>query len=42
MPRVEIIETDALNAYASGLGPNDATVAVTRGLLDTLNKDEAH
>lgn len=40
MPRVEIIETQALNAYASGLGPDDATVAVTRGLLDTLNDDE--
>jgi heat shock protein HtpX len=40
MPTVEIIETDALNAYASGLGTTDATVAVTRGLLQTLNKDE--
>jgi len=40
MPTVEIIETEALNAYASGLGPADATVAVTRGLLETLTKDE--
>ncbi len=40
MPAVEIIETDALNAYASGLGTTDATVAVTRGLLETLAKDE--
>ncbi len=40
MPTVEIVETDALNAYASGLGTTDATVAVTRGLLDTLSKDE--
>ena len=40
MPSVEIIETDALNAYASGLGTDDATIAVTRGLLDTLSKDE--
>jgi len=40
MPAVEIIETDALNAYASGLGTVDATVAVTRGLMDTLTKDE--
>jgi heat shock protein HtpX len=40
MPTVEIIETDALNAYASGLGTRDATVAVTRGLLETLSKDE--
>jgi heat shock protein HtpX len=35
MPKVEIIETEALNAYASGLGTADATIAVTRGLLDT-------
>jgi heat shock protein HtpX len=40
MPTVEVIETDALNAYASGLGTTSATVAVTRGLLETLNKDE--
>src|SRR6267154_1614224 len=40
MPTVEIIETEALHAYASGLGPADATVAVTRGLLETLTKDE--
>jgi heat shock protein HtpX len=40
MPTVEIMETEALNAYASGLGPEDATIAVTRGLLETLTKDE--
>src|SRR5690242_395476 len=40
MPTVEIVETDALNAYASGLGTADANIAVTRGLLDTLSKDE--
>src|SRR5262249_40321658 len=40
MPTVEIIETEALNAYASALGTADATIAVTRGLLETLTKDE--
>lgn len=40
MPRVEIMETSALNAYASGLSPSDATIAVTRGLLDTLEPRE--
>jgi heat shock protein HtpX len=40
MPRVEIIETNALNAYAAGLGPERATVAVTRGLLNTLSDAE--
>jgi heat shock protein HtpX len=39
-PTIELIETDALNAYASGLGSTGATIAVTRGLLDTLTKDE--
>jgi heat shock protein HtpX len=40
MPQVEIIETEALNAYASGLGTADATIAVTRGLLDALTRPE--
>lgn len=40
MPRVEIMETSTLNAYASGLGPNDSVIAVTRGLLDTLTEQE--
>jgi heat shock protein HtpX len=40
MPRLEIMESDALNAYAAGLKEGDYTVAVTRGLLNTLNKEE--
>jgi heat shock protein HtpX len=40
MPRVEIMETSALNAYAAGLTPATSTVAVTRGLLEALDKDE--
>jgi heat shock protein HtpX len=40
MPRIEIMETGALNAYAAGLSPDEAVVAVTRGLLDTLDKRE--
>lgn len=40
MPRVEIMDTPALNAYATGLSPETATIAVTRGLLDTLEPDE--
>jgi heat shock protein HtpX len=39
-PTVEIIETNALNAYASGWTPADSSVAVTRGLLNDLSKDE--
>lgn len=40
MPRLEIIETHARNAFASGI--NDATycVTVTRGLMQSLTKDE--
>ncbi|MBE0479718.1 MAG: M48 family metallopeptidase [Dehalococcoidia bacterium] len=40
MPDVYIIEDPALNAFAAGRDPNRAAVAVTRGLLDKLNRDE--
>src|SRR5262249_25873406 len=40
MPAVEIIETDALNACASGWTPGDSSVAVTRGLLERLSNEE--
>ena len=40
MPRVQVIRTDALNAYATGLGPKDATIVVTSGLLRSLTEDE--
>lgn len=40
MPRLEIIESPGLNAYAAGLREGDYVVAVTRGLLDKLEPDE--
>lgn len=40
MPRVAVIETAALNAFATGRDPAHATVAVTRGLLEKLNREE--
>ena len=40
MPALQIIDTPALNAYASGLREGQYFVAVTRGLLDTLSDDE--
>jgi heat shock protein HtpX len=40
MPTLQIIETPALNAYASGLREGQYVVAVTRGLMDTLAPDE--
>ena len=40
MPRLEIVEDPALNAYASGLSQGNYAIAVTRGLLDKLNDQE--
>lgn len=40
MPKVRIMETDALNAFATGTSTSNASIAVTRGLLDQLNRDE--
>ena len=40
MPTVRIMETDALNAFATGTSTSNASIAVTRGLLNTLNRDE--
>jgi heat shock protein HtpX len=40
MPKVMILETDALNAFATGNKVGHGTIVVTRGLLDTLNRDE--
>lgn len=40
MPRLNVIETPALNAFASGLSDKNYTVTVTRGLIDTLDRDE--
>jgi len=39
-PRVCVIETDALNAFATGMHPARASIGVTRGLLDALNREE--
>jgi heat shock protein HtpX len=40
MPKVQIIESPALNAYASGLRKKDYTVTLTRGIIETLDDDE--
>jgi heat shock protein HtpX len=39
-PRVYVVETDALNAFATGTSGKSATIGVTRGLLRTLNREE--
>ncbi len=40
MPKVYVIEDSALNAFATGRDPEHATVTVTTGLLERLNKLE--
>ncbi len=40
LPRVHVIEDPALNAFATGRDPEHASVAVTRGLLDRLDREE--
>lgn len=40
MPKLEIIETHARNAFASGINSRTYTVTVTRGLLNSLTKEE--
>jgi heat shock protein HtpX len=39
-PRVTVIETPALNAFATGMDEGSATIGVTRGLLGALNREE--
>jgi heat shock protein HtpX len=40
MPKLQIIETDVMNAYASGMHEKQYKVAVTRGLVNTLDDQE--
>ena len=40
MPDVYIIDDPALNAFSTGRDPNRASVAITSGLLQKLNRDE--
>ncbi len=39
-PRAYVIEDSALNAFATGRDPEHASVAVTRGLLERLDREE--
>lgn len=40
MPKIYIINTPAMNAFATGKGPKKSAVAVTAGMLSKLNRDE--
>jgi heat shock protein HtpX len=39
-PALRIMETDALNAFATGLHEGQYSISVTRGLMQTLDKEE--
>jgi heat shock protein HtpX len=39
-PKVYVIDTDAPNAFATGRNPSHASIAVTRGLLAIMNREE--
>ncbi len=40
MPKVNVIEDDSLNAFASGINPKTYTVSLSRGIIDKLNDQE--
>ena len=40
MPKVMVMEVDALNAFATGTSTSNSAIVVTRGLLQTLNREE--
>lgn len=41
VPQIFVLEHEAgINAFAAGYAPSDAAIAVTRGALDKLNRDE--
>ncbi|HHT9130136.1 MAG TPA: zinc metalloprotease HtpX [Candidatus Brocadiaceae bacterium] len=40
MPRIYVIPTNAMNAFATGRNPGHAAVAVTEGMLNSLKREE--
>lgn len=40
MPKLNIIETPAMNAFASGVSDKSYSITLTRGLVEALDKDE--
>lgn len=40
LPKIYVINDPAPNAFATGRNPENATVGVTQGLLDTMNREE--
>ncbi len=40
MPKIYIVETEVPNAFAAGRNPDNAIIAVTRGLMNRLDRQE--
>ena len=40
MPKINVIEDDSLNAFASGINERSYTVTLTRGIINKLDDDE--
>jgi heat shock protein HtpX len=40
MPKINIIEDDSLNAFASGINQNTFSISLSRGIIDKLNDEE--
>jgi len=40
MPKLKVIETDVMNAFASGIREKNYTITLTRGLMSALDDDE--
>jgi Zn-dependent protease with chaperone function len=40
MPKIYVLDDGGINAFAAGHSPNDAAIAVTRGCLTLLTRDE--
>ncbi len=40
MPKINIIEDDSLNAFASGINKKTYTITLSRGIIDKLNDEE--
>jgi len=40
MPKINLIEDDSLNAFASGINTSSYTLSLSRGIIDKLNDEE--
>jgi heat shock protein HtpX len=40
MPKINLIQDDSLNAFASGINSSNFTISLSRGIIDKLNEQE--